>query len=213
MRGVTYARPGCGESTRSPGRTVADVAADVAELADRFGADRFYTMGSSGGAPHVLACAALLPDRVLAAAAIAGPAPVGADGLDWLAGTGDLNIEGFHAWQDGPEQHRASLQKVADGMGELTVDDLLQTLDTVLSDVDRAVLVREFAEFMTRSFRRAMLHGLDGWYDDDRAELGDWGFDLGSIRAPVALWHGGQHHFVLARAGELLDELRVMAAA
>ena len=83
----------------------------------------------------------------------------------------------------------------------------------MLSDVDRAVLVREFAEFMTRSFRRAMLHGLDGWYDDDRAELGDWGFDLGSIRAPVALWHGGQHHFVLARAGELLDELRGMAAA
>jgi pimeloyl-ACP methyl ester carboxylesterase len=242
MRGVTYARPGFGDSTRSAGRTVADAAADVAELADHFGADRFYSMGSSGGAPHVLACAALLPDRVLAAAAIAGPAPVGADGLDWLAGTGDLNVEGFHAWQAGPEQHRAFLQKLADGMGELTVDDLLHTLDTMLSDVDRAVLVREFAEFMTRSFRRAMLHGLDGWYDDDVAELGDWGFDLGSIGAPVALWHGGQDHFVpfahgqwlaahvpgarahllpedghltivLARAGELLDELRAMAAA
>ena len=41
-RGVTHARPGFGESTRSVGGTVADVAADVAELTDHFGAGRFY---------------------------------------------------------------------------------------------------------------------------------------------------------------------------
>ena len=60
-------------------------------------------------------------------------------------------------------------------MGDLSLESLHQSLDTVLSDVDRAVLDRDFAEFIAASFGRAMLHGLDGWYDDDVAELGDWG--------------------------------------
>jgi pimeloyl-ACP methyl ester carboxylesterase len=240
MRGAAYARPGYGDSTRQPGRTVADCAADVAELADHLGADRFYTMGASGGGPHVLACAALLPDRLLGATAIAGVAPMDAEGLDWLAGTGELNLEGYDAWRAGPEAHRAYLERVAADMGDLSVERLQESLATVLSDVDRAVLVREFAEFVAATFRRAMLRGLDGWYDDDVAELGDWGFDPADIRIPLALWHGGRDRFVpfahgewlaahvpgvrahllpedghltivLSRAGELVDELRELA--
>jgi pimeloyl-ACP methyl ester carboxylesterase len=242
MRGASYARPGNGDSSRKAGRTVADCTSDVAQLADHLGADRFYTLGASGGGPHVLACAALLPDRLLGATAIASLAPMGAEGLDWLADTGELNVEGFYAWEAGPAEHRAYLERVAAEMGDLSLESLHQSLDTVLSDVDRAVLGRDFAEFIAASFARAMLHGLDGWYDDDVAELGDWGFDLAQIETPVALWHGGQDRFVpfahgrwlaehlpgvrphllpsdghltitLSRAGELLDELRAMAAA
>jgi pimeloyl-ACP methyl ester carboxylesterase len=86
IRWVSYDRPGYGGSTAHPGRNVASAAADVASIADALGIGQFAVLGHSGGGPHALACAALLPGRVLAAVSAAGPAPYGAAGLDWLAG-------------------------------------------------------------------------------------------------------------------------------
>src|SRR5262245_23756854 len=97
LRTVVYARPGYGESTPQPGRTVADATADTAAILDALGCDTFVTLGWSGGGPHALACAALLPDRCLAAGSLAGVAPYGAAGLDWQAGMGTENVEEFGA--------------------------------------------------------------------------------------------------------------------
>jgi hypothetical protein len=47
--------------------------------------------GIAGGGPHVLTCAALLPELVAAVASPASPAPCPADGLDWFAGIGQDN--------------------------------------------------------------------------------------------------------------------------
>lgn len=49
--------------------------------------------GSSGGAPHAIARAALVPERVISAAPIASPAPIGAEGLDWTARVGRSPLE------------------------------------------------------------------------------------------------------------------------
>jgi pimeloyl-ACP methyl ester carboxylesterase len=43
-----------------------------------------------------------------------------------------------------------------------------------------------------------------GWFDDDRALLGDWGFALDAIRVPVSIWQGRQDRFVPAAHGEWL---------
>jgi hypothetical protein len=43
--------------------------------------------------PHVLACAALLPDLVTAAASLASLAPFGAEGLDYFAGMAQDNVD------------------------------------------------------------------------------------------------------------------------
>ena len=68
LRLIGYSRPGYGDSTpRAAGATVADDATDVATILDHLGYDRFVTVGWSGGGPRSLACAALLPDRCLAA--------------------------------------------------------------------------------------------------------------------------------------------------
>ena len=64
-----------GGSSPRPGRDVASAAADVAAVADAFGVERFAAMGASGGAPHALAGAALLPDRVTGVVTLAGIAP------------------------------------------------------------------------------------------------------------------------------------------
>jgi pimeloyl-ACP methyl ester carboxylesterase len=63
---------------------VASAAADVASVADALGIEQFAVMGHSGGAAYALACAALLPERVLAAVCASGLAPYHAQGLDWF---------------------------------------------------------------------------------------------------------------------------------
>src|SRR5438270_1187283 len=107
VRHVTYSRPGYGSSTRHPGRTLASCVEDVTAVADTLGYDRFHTIGTSGGAPHSIACAALLPERVISAAAIASPAPLGAPGLDWTAGMGPENVAEIAAVQGSDEELRS----------------------------------------------------------------------------------------------------------
>src|SRR5579859_2902183 len=93
LRLIGYDRPGYGGSSPHPGRTVADCAADVRAICAALGIDRLAMWGISGGGPHVLACAALLPDLVAAAASLASPAPYGAEGLDFFAGMGQANVD------------------------------------------------------------------------------------------------------------------------
>ena len=83
---VGYDRPGWGGSTPRPDRSVGSAAADVAAVVDALGIDRLAVMGRCGGGPHALACAALLPDRVLAAVSASGSAPYSSPGLDWSPG-------------------------------------------------------------------------------------------------------------------------------
>ncbi len=82
LRLITYDRPGYGGSTPQPGRSMADCAGDVRAICEALGIDKVPMWGWSGGGPHVLACAALLPDLVPAAVSMASPAPYDAEGLE-----------------------------------------------------------------------------------------------------------------------------------
>ena len=93
LRLISYDRPGYGGSSPQPGRTVADCAGDVRAICAELGIDRLAMWGISGGGPHVLACAALLPDLVTAVASLASLAPYGAEGLDYFAGMGQDNVD------------------------------------------------------------------------------------------------------------------------
>jgi pimeloyl-ACP methyl ester carboxylesterase len=95
IRLISFDRPGYPGSDRDPGRTVASAAENVRVIADYFGIDRFSVVGRSGGAPHALACAALLPDRVISAAALSSPAPHDADDLIWTAGMAASNVRAY----------------------------------------------------------------------------------------------------------------------
>ena len=86
LRLISYDRPGYGDSTPQPGRSTADCASDVRVICEALGIGRLAMWGLSGGGPHVLACAALLPDLVTAVASLASLAPYDAEGLDWLSG-------------------------------------------------------------------------------------------------------------------------------
>ena len=206
MRLLAYDRPGYGRSDPHPGRTVADAARDVAAMADALGFDRFAVEGGSGGGPHTLACAALLPDRVVAAASLAGVAPYPAEGLDWLDGMGQDNLDEFAATLAGPETLERYLRTQADALLGAEPDAIAETLRSLLSPPDLAVLTGEFAEYLAESTRRAIGERLDGWIDDDFAFVKPWGFELDAIRVPVQLLHGAQDRFVPIAHGEWLAE-------
>lgn len=204
MRYVTYSRPGYGGSDPDPGRTVAAAADDVMAILDHLGVDGFVTLGWSGGGPHALACAALLPDRCRAAATMAGVAPWEADGLDWLDGQGEENQAEWAAALRGSAELTAWLEPEAAAMGAITSDDVSEALGDLVTDVDRRSLTGEFAEWSAASFRAAVSTGVAGWRDDDLAFLAPWGFDLAAITRPVAIWQGGQDRMVPVGHGRWL---------
>lgn len=196
LRFVTFSRPGYAKSTARPGRTVGDVAADVTVILDSLGCDSFFCGGQSGGGPHALACAALLPDRVLATATVAGVAPWPAEGLDWLSGMGPENIEEFGASMEGSDALTAFLEADAAQLRDVKPDDVATALGGLVGDVDTRALTGAYADFMAASFRRAVSTGIAGWRDDDLAFVKPWGFDLSTITTPVAVWQGGQDRMV-----------------
>jgi pimeloyl-ACP methyl ester carboxylesterase len=204
LRHVSYPRPGYADSDRQPGRTIADCAQDVTAIADALGVERFYTTGHSGGGPHALACAALLPDRVHSAATTASVAPFDAEGLDWLAGMGQENLDEFAAQQAGDSELQAFLETSAEQFGSLTGDQVLAALGDLISDADRAVLTGAFAEHQAAALRDALRNGIWGWFDDDKATVAQWGFDLASVDVPVTIWQGEEDRMVPFAHGKWL---------
>jgi pimeloyl-ACP methyl ester carboxylesterase len=196
MRHVCYCRPGYGDSDRATGRTVADCAADVVAIADRLGLDEFLTIGWSGGGPHALACAALLPERTIAAATIAGVAPFDAEGIDFLAGMGEENLAEFAAAQEGEAALAAFIAPEGAELASVTGEDVAAAMGDLISDVDRRALTGAFADYFAEISRGAVRHGPWGWVDDDLAFIADWGFELGAIERPGTIWQGAQDRMV-----------------
>lgn len=196
VRLITYDRPGYGDSTPAPGRAVSAAAADVATIAEYLGVERMAVWGISGGGPHALACAALLPDIVVAAASFGSPTPRHGDDIAWLAGMGSDNAAAFSAAMKGHDELEHVIQMQASQMLSSDSDSLANTWRNLLCPADTAVLTRDTAGYLLESARVGLAHGVDGWVEDVTAFVSPWGIDLEHIEVPVMIVHGGQDKFV-----------------
>ena len=196
LRFFSFDRPDYGGSSPHPDRTVGDVAADAAAVADGLGIDRFGVLGHSGGGPHALACAALLPGRVVAAASVSGPAPYDADGLDWFAGMAEENQAEYHAALAGAATYEAYVVDNVLPMLQATPEQLEEAMGGLVTEVDKAAVTPELADWMSRLFHRAAEQGAVGVRDDGLAAVSPWGFELADIVVPVAIWQGRQDAMV-----------------
>jgi pimeloyl-ACP methyl ester carboxylesterase len=192
LRWVSYDRPGYGGSGPHDGRTVASAAADVAAIADALGIARFAVLGHSGGGPHALACAALLPERVLAAVSVSALAPFDADGLDWFAGLSP----GIAAENRAAAGGRAALEA---HWAEAGPEDMA----AFFTEADMAALGGSWS-WLAGVAGQAMQQGNEGFLGDILAGVRPWGFRLDAIGVPVLIMHGAKDKMVPCGHGEWL---------
>ena len=204
IRLIGYDRPGYGGSTAQPGRSVADCTADVRAIADALGIDRLAIWGISGGGPHALACAALLPDLVVAVGSLASIAPYGAPGLDYFTGMGEENVNDIKLLLEDEPAARAKTAADRENLLALTAEEMANAFPTLLSAVDAATFTPELGQYLAKSMHDGLAPGDQGWWEDGCAHLQPWGFELESIRVPVQLWHGRHDRFVPFQHGEWL---------
>jgi pimeloyl-ACP methyl ester carboxylesterase len=190
VRAVAYDRPGYGRSDPHRGRSVADATADIAAIGDELGFERFAVVGGSGGAPHALACGALLGDRVTRVGAVVTPAPSDDDGFDFFEGLADLNVREFTAALEGEEAIEAFLQPYVDGIrGD--VDAVIDEMLTELPEIDRERASKpEQRAIMRESWLESVRQGFRGWADDDLAFAKPWGFELEDVAVETRVWQG-----------------------
>ncbi len=201
---IAYDRPGYGGWTPQPGRSVADSAIDVRTIAVALDLERLAVWGISGGGPHALACAALLPGLVIAVSSLASFAPYGVRGFDYFLEMGQENVDDIKLALENEPAARAKLGPDRERMLALSVTDMVDAFPTLLSDVDAAAFDTRFAEYLVLCARDGLAPGGEGWWDDGMATIQPWGFDLNTIRIPVQVWHGRHDKFVPFRHGEWL---------
>lgn len=220
IRLVGYDRPACGASSELPGRRVADAAADVAAIADSLGFPRFALWGISGGGPHALACAALLPTRCVAAASLASPAPpefgpesratrvnkeIHCEPLVSLPEQTKWKADHQEKDLKGALSTLSALEALASDRPSLKRGFYRLFLPRYIGAVEARALSPACAQWSSSSIRWALQHGIGGAQDDEIAIYHQpWGIDLAAIRVPVLLWHGAQDQFVRVAEGQWL---------
>lgn len=192
---ITFDRPGYGGSDRLENRSVADAAPDVAAIADAYRFERFAVIGRSGGGPHALACAALLPNRTTRVASLVSLAPPDAHELSWFNGMARSNIAEFIAATTGQSHVAGRLAAAADTI-RLDPASLLSDLQSDLTDCDRQILADLGVRTMLLdNYAEAFRDSAHGWIDDIIALCTPWKFNVASVTVPTLLWHGADDNF------------------
>lgn len=199
VRQITYDRPGYGLSDPHPGRSVADVVSDVRAVLDAAGVERAAVIGGSGGGPHALAVAALLPERCTVVHCVVGVAPFDAADLDFFDGMDPANQRRF-ALAAGEREAvlEAFTQEVLRIAAQRTEDPGSLMGDMDLPESDREIL-RQTAEQTAVVLAEAFRQGVAGMADDFAAMARPWGFDPRQAAAPIVVSYG--EHDVNVPAG------------
>ena len=187
VRLIVFDRPGYGASDRRPGRGIAVVADDAAELLDHLGLDAVHAGGGSGGGPHVLAFAGRHPERVHAATVVVGATPLEEEDV---AGLIEINRAGWYAAREGWE----ALHDLLAPMWESVLADPLGGFKALMESAppsDKAVMEDpDWQRVLVESVSEAFRPGPEGWVDESMAISLEWDFDVADVQCSVTWWHG-----------------------
>ncbi len=180
-------RPGMGLSTFQKKRTLLDWSADVIELADHLGIDKFAVAGISGGGPHVAVCAHKIPDRLTR--------------CGMISSTGTVDLK--ETWKKYPRAFRTSFflarsmswtfkpimrlqlrgMKTMEGYRKLTLKN------SNLPQADRKLI--EETDFFPKFFEcgvEGMKQGTKGLIHEYKIFASSWGFNLQEIYPEVEVF-------------------------
>jgi pimeloyl-ACP methyl ester carboxylesterase len=203
IRLIGVDRPGIGSSSPYQYDTVFAFAEDLHTIADTLGIDRFEVIGLSGGGPYTLACAAAMPDRVVAAGVLGGVAPV--RGADAIGGGVSTLIT---AAAPVIEVAGAPLRLVASQLIRLirpVAEPALYAYARISPEADRRLLVRpEFKAMFLDDLLNGSRKQLAAPFADVVVFARDWGFRLDEVKVPIRWWHGDRDHIVPFEHGQLV---------
>lgn len=188
VRLIVPDRPGMGLSDFKPGRRLLDWPADVLDLADALGIERFAVLGFSGGGPYAAACGHALAQRVTAVGIISGVGPL--DAPDALKGMLSSNRMGYAVGRWMPWFLWRWVFKLYYG-GVREHPEKLAQMSKEEPEADRAIFAesevrRVFIENFAEAFRQGTVGAAwEGWLLSR-----PWGFRLERMAAPVHLWQG-----------------------
>jgi pimeloyl-ACP methyl ester carboxylesterase len=187
LRVITPDRPGYGLSDNKPRRQLVEWPSDVIELADSLHIPRFGVVSLSGGGLYALACAALIPDRLIAVVTTGSPAPFDQPGA--LAGMQVAHRAGLWLEETMPLIFEGGV-KLLGGLIQrhpaYFIDDLTRNSPAADQHVLSTPWVRSS---VMATLLEAVRGGSEGYDDDLRILTSPWGFRLEDIRVPVHVWH------------------------
>ena len=192
---IGVARPGIGSSTPFQYDNVLGFSRDLQTIADTLGVDEMAVVGLSGGGPYTLACAAAMPDRVVAAGVLGGVAPTcGPDAIG-----GGLMALGSAV---------APILEVAGAPIRITAGTVIRLVRPIASPAldiyallspegDRRLLLRpEFKAMFLDDLLNGSRKQLAAPFADVVVFARDWGFRLDEVKVPVRWWHGDRDHII-----------------
>ncbi len=187
VRFIAVDRPGFGLSDPKPGRGDADWPADVSALAGSLGLNRFAVLGYSRGGRHVLACAALIPERLTAAGVLSA---VTSPDMPGFAGAWPRLVRMDRAFARRAPALWTRVTNSNIRRGKKNPAALLGPYKLVLrSPADRAALAanpREIARYGIEAARQSP----EGWRMEATNVRDALDFDLDAVKMPVKIWHG-----------------------
>ena len=204
FRVITPERPGFGLSDPAPGRTIADWASDVEELADHLCLERYHVAGGSGGGPYALACAIHSPERVLSATLISSGGPP-----DVMRITKDMQFGNrvvFFGARYAPFLIRFLFAQMAKAIKKRP-QKVAAKMAAHLARTNQSVREAGSNDGLLTMMREAYRQGGAGVYRDIRLVGRDWGLVLNAVRVPVFLWHGTADDLVPLSTGQGLAKL------
>lgn len=191
---IATSRPGYGLSARNRGRTIASDLENQSQVLDHLGITSFVAIGRSGGGPHSLNMTR--DSRCVAAFTLAGVGEYGREDLDFLAGMGPENHDGFGEALRGEAAITAWMERNAVSFRDVTGAQMIEAFGGLIGDADKRALTPQVAEESAATMRRALAKSFSGWIDDDLAFVQDFGFDLHRINKPVVIWQGDDDFMV-----------------
>jgi pimeloyl-ACP methyl ester carboxylesterase len=143
---------------------------------------------------------------MVGAACIAGVAPYGALGLDFLAGMGADNIDEFGAALQGEATLQHYLECQVPESPEVDLKDVAEQMKTLLCQEDLEYFEGPNGEQLAKLLVDGMQKGRYGWLDDELAFTKPWEFLLDDIRVPVQVWQGSEDLMVPFSHGQWLAD-------
>lgn len=188
VRLISVDRPGYGHSTYQANRSLTGWPDDVGQLADHLDLGRFGVVGISGGGPHALVCAALMPDVVAVAAVLSGVGLLNAPGTEKGMLPANALITRVARRSTRPLQ---PLFGAMAGAQRRWPEQMLRLMAKQMPPADAEIVSRPAVHAMfVKDARRTSAATAKASAQDFHIFAREWGFRLEDIDIPVHLWQG-----------------------